>query len=525
METNICKIKFRRGQDKQRLAIIPEEGEPIFTTDTKRFAIGDGETKGGIPFTQTYITSGDIPSGVVAGDIIYKPDNDSNGVYIIDEKGNSNCIGGTQLLQTNMPISLSDNKITLSYDSNFTLTENNSALTFDVVQAKKTLDIPTINDNILECKTNINTLSNIRLDYSIAPLVRYSAIHNINGIEITPIPVDGLELVNNIIEDTSNDFNKSKYPYIKTWNTNTETGSSLRYGISENLAYDDCFELKTSNITVLTSIALTSTPISTSTTIEKVSTDINGNEVKFNEETVLWSDNVSAFCGVGEITVSALSLKNGSITEDKLSNTVINKLNEHPSSVDTAMLVDGCVTIDKIANNSIDETKLSTDLQSKLGNIELDYKRSIYVINTTLSSTSALAEDIKTNIYGRYSSGILCVNVIYPQPLADDQNRWWGVRIRDILDENAIKDSDKYIDKCIPIGMSYKIGNVVHSAGGSIQLPVVSSNLETFDVGFLVSNPSMYGSDYDVLNFNAWWSYTFIPYKTTYKVPTTFETT
>lgn len=396
METNICKIKFRRGQNEQRQAIIPEEGEPIFTTDTKRFAIGDGETKGGIVLTQTYITSSDIPSGVVAGDIIYKPDKDSNGVYIVDNDGKSNCIGGTQLLQTNMPISLNGNKITLSYDSNFTLTENNSALTFNVVQAKKTLDIPTINDNILECKTDINTLSNIRLDYSIAPLIRYSAIHNINGIEITPIPVDDLELVNNTIEDTSNVFNNRKYPYIKTWDTNTAGGSSLRYGISENLAYDTCFELITSDITVLTSVALTSTPISTLTTIEKVSTDVNGIEIKFNEETVLWSDSVSAFCGTGKITISALSLskdaknklkllegndgnisggviEDDSITENKLSEDVRDKLNKHPNIVNTTMLVDGCVTTDKIADEAVTESKLSSDLKDKLLPDNVDY--------------------------------------------------------------------------------------------------------------------------------------------------------
>jgi hypothetical protein len=40
-------IKIRRGTDTARLAVIFEEGEVIYTTDTKSFFIGDGVTAGG----------------------------------------------------------------------------------------------------------------------------------------------------------------------------------------------------------------------------------------------------------------------------------------------------------------------------------------------------------------------------------------------------------------------------------------------------------------------------------------------
>lgn len=47
--TTITKILVRRGPEVDRENIIPTMGEPIFTTDTHRFYIGDGDTSGGQP--------------------------------------------------------------------------------------------------------------------------------------------------------------------------------------------------------------------------------------------------------------------------------------------------------------------------------------------------------------------------------------------------------------------------------------------------------------------------------------------
>lgn len=41
-------LKLRRGTDAQRLLITPEQGELIFTTDTKKLYVGDASTPGGI---------------------------------------------------------------------------------------------------------------------------------------------------------------------------------------------------------------------------------------------------------------------------------------------------------------------------------------------------------------------------------------------------------------------------------------------------------------------------------------------
>ena len=41
-------LRLRRGTDSTRTSITPVQGEPIYTTDTKKLYIGDGSTAGGI---------------------------------------------------------------------------------------------------------------------------------------------------------------------------------------------------------------------------------------------------------------------------------------------------------------------------------------------------------------------------------------------------------------------------------------------------------------------------------------------
>ena len=79
----IVKIKVRRGTDDQRRAVILEQGELGFTTDTKKLYVGDGITEGGIPvasqiytpLSRTFSITG-VPAGVgeivPAGSLIYQ---------------------------------------------------------------------------------------------------------------------------------------------------------------------------------------------------------------------------------------------------------------------------------------------------------------------------------------------------------------------------------------------------------------------------------------------------------------------
>ena len=46
MQTSLCRFKLRRGKEEDRMKITPEEGEPIFSTDVGRLAVGNGNTPG-----------------------------------------------------------------------------------------------------------------------------------------------------------------------------------------------------------------------------------------------------------------------------------------------------------------------------------------------------------------------------------------------------------------------------------------------------------------------------------------------
>jgi hypothetical protein len=73
IDRRIGKVKLRRGTDLQRKSMIFEEGEIIYTTDTKRAFVGDGTTSGGIPISnRNYVVNQyGIPTNGMYGDIIH----------------------------------------------------------------------------------------------------------------------------------------------------------------------------------------------------------------------------------------------------------------------------------------------------------------------------------------------------------------------------------------------------------------------------------------------------------------------
>ena len=50
-------LRLRRGTDAERLTFTPDQGEPVYTTDTKKLYIGDGVTVGGV------LVSGEVADG------------------------------------------------------------------------------------------------------------------------------------------------------------------------------------------------------------------------------------------------------------------------------------------------------------------------------------------------------------------------------------------------------------------------------------------------------------------------------
>jgi hypothetical protein len=67
------RLQFRRGTDLQRYEIILEEGEPVYTTDTKRVFIGTNKQDGGdnISNKNYILDSLYYPLDSLAYDIVY----------------------------------------------------------------------------------------------------------------------------------------------------------------------------------------------------------------------------------------------------------------------------------------------------------------------------------------------------------------------------------------------------------------------------------------------------------------------
>jgi hypothetical protein len=58
-------IKFKRGLQAQRTSVTPAQGEPIYTTDDKKFYIGDGVTPGGVEVAPNATHTGDVSGATV----------------------------------------------------------------------------------------------------------------------------------------------------------------------------------------------------------------------------------------------------------------------------------------------------------------------------------------------------------------------------------------------------------------------------------------------------------------------------
>lgn len=111
----LLKIVFRNGTDAERKNTVLTLGEPAYTTDTKRFFIGDGTT-GGVLMGNKFLGLGpDITVFAPAeiGDVAY--DNDKNILYTLTSGEGSNITDWTKIggqgITSNTSQSLGGNKI------------------------------------------------------------------------------------------------------------------------------------------------------------------------------------------------------------------------------------------------------------------------------------------------------------------------------------------------------------------------------------------------------------------------------
>jgi len=114
-------FKVKRGTDADRLTFSPQEGELIYTTDTKEMFVGDGSTAGG-----NAIGSGNSFTGstdIVASGSGYKVL--ANGMYVYTNTAVSIGIGATK--NVTLPIACAEGVVVMC---GFTVSSGNNWLKY-----------------------------------------------------------------------------------------------------------------------------------------------------------------------------------------------------------------------------------------------------------------------------------------------------------------------------------------------------------------------------------------------------------
>jgi hypothetical protein len=114
-----ARLQFRQGTDVERLLITPASGEPVWTTDSQRFYIGDGTTVGGD-------FMGPSPLVIINSSGSYIPIHSGNNEIYSKNRTPSNCsiLNGTNNLITSYAIPATGNisgptsQIICDYDNN-----------------------------------------------------------------------------------------------------------------------------------------------------------------------------------------------------------------------------------------------------------------------------------------------------------------------------------------------------------------------------------------------------------------------
>lgn len=91
IDRRIVKLKLRRGTDDQRRTVVFEEGELIYTTDTKRVYVGDGRLSGGNLLANSVYGLTGFPAVATSNDLLYRYD--FGKTYIYGDDGSWTFIG------------------------------------------------------------------------------------------------------------------------------------------------------------------------------------------------------------------------------------------------------------------------------------------------------------------------------------------------------------------------------------------------------------------------------------------------
>lgn len=367
METNICKLKFRRGIEADRKTITPEEGEPIFTTDTHRFCIGDGKTLGGITFPKLYV--GD-DSNAVSGDLAYKDEN----LWLYTSDTDSVAIGGTQSIKVGDGIEIDNNKLTVKPASGISVDASGVSVNVDYIKSSV---------GITEIDNRVNTLSANAVVSPLAPLYNTSTIYaytaynvkvpltikdtgltpvtSVNGVDVYSFTSSATAIAKNVPDvthvgindgcvlncDNTIKFDYSPTPYIQGYSTSVDEDDITTYTLSTVKV----------NVPVF-SVAGTKPDIADGSITEAMIADGSITEAKLSQEVQNKLD--------AEPDITNVKLKDSTITGDKLADGIITTEKLANDSVTTEKIVAGSITSSELADKCVTADKLDDDILSKL---------------------------------------------------------------------------------------------------------------------------------------------------------------
>lgn len=357
METNICKLKFRRGIEADRKTITPEEGEPIFTTDTHRFCIGDGKTLGGITFPKLYV--GD-DSNAVPGDLAYKDEN----LWLHTSDTDSVAIGGTQSIKVGDGVEIDNNKLTVKPASGISV--DASGVSVNVGYIKDSV-------GITEIGNRIDTLSANAIVSPLAPLYNTSTIYayttdkvkvpltindtgltpvtSVNGVDVYMFASSAIDIAKNVPDVTHVGINDGCV--INCDNTIKFDYSPTTYIQGYSTSVDDEYDITTYTLSTVKvkvpvfSVAGTKPDIADGSITEAMIADGSVTEAKLSQEV---QNKLNADTGD--------KLADGIITTEKLANDSVTTEKIVAGSITSSELADKCVTADKLDDGIL--SKLTT---------------------------------------------------------------------------------------------------------------------------------------------------------------------
>lgn len=338
METNICKLKFRRGIEADRKTITPEEGEPIFTTDTHRFCIGDGKTLGGITFPKLYV--GD-DSNAVPGDLAYKDEN----LWLHTSDTDSVAIGGTQSIKVGDGIEIDNNKLTVKPASGISVDASGVSVNVDYIKSSV---------GITEIDNRINTLSANAVVSPLAPLYNTSTIYAYTAYNVkVPLTINdtGLTPVTSVNGVDVYSFTSSATAIAKNVPDVTHVGIN-----------DGC---------VLNCDNTIKFDYSPTPYIQGYSTSVDENDITtYTLSTIKVNVPVFSVAGtkpdIADGSITNVKLKDSTITGDKLADGIITTEKLANDSVTTEKIVAGSITSSELADKCVTADKLDDDISNKL---------------------------------------------------------------------------------------------------------------------------------------------------------------